>query len=211
MQYQFHQDWKAGLGLSFHHFSNGALALPNKGINLMPLSLSINYQPSQIKNWKSSYELQSYSKKWLYHINIGFGLKQLREDLEKHYLKSTVSFYASRSISHKWRMGGGVDIFYSDSGNEKEIAGDKSGKISSKLSGGPSFYLVHILNDRLVLNGNVGYYIHNQKFNGEIQKLFLRAGVRYYVTRNINAGVSIKAHMGKADFIEWTLGYTFNR
>jgi hypothetical protein len=53
--------------------------------------------------------------------------------------------------------------------------------------------------------------LHNQRFNGEIKRIFLRAGARYYVYKNINAGVSIKAHMGKADFIEWTVGYTFNR
>jgi len=39
----------------------------------------------------------------------------------------------------------------------------------------------------------------------------LRAGARYYVYKNLNAGVSIKAHMGKADYIEWSLGYTLNR
>lgn len=131
--------------------------------------------------------------------------------MDQKFFKSTLSMYASKHVSYKWRIGGGVDIFYSDSGNNEEIAEDKTGKLSAKLSGGPAFYLVHVLNNDLVLNGNVGYYIHNQSFNGEINKIFLRAGFRYYVYKNINAGISIKAHKGKADFIEWTVGYTFNR
>jgi len=155
--------------------------------------------------------LKPYSKKILYHINYGVGFKQLKDDSDERFLKTTLSAYASRHVSYKWRLGGGFDLFYSSSGNDTEIAGDKSGKLSSKLSGGPSFYVAHILNERLVLNGNVGYYLHNQRFNGEIRRVFLRAGARYYVYKNINAGVSIKAHMGKADFIEWTVGYTFNR
>lgn len=210
-QYQFHPKWKAGAGLAFHHFSNGALALPNKGVNLAPFTLSINYQPNTNIMLRRDSVLVPYSRKWQYHLNYGVGWKQLRQDLDEHFFKTTVGLYASRHISYKWRLGAGLDLFYSSSGNAEEIAGDKSGKLSSKLSGGPSLYVAHILNNRLLLNGNIGYYIHNQEFNGEIQRFYLRAGARYYVYRNFNAGVSIKAHMGKADFIEWTVGYTFNR
>ncbi|SEG74232.1 acyloxyacyl hydrolase [Sphingobacterium lactis] len=210
-QYQINPHWKAGVGLAFHHFSNGALALPNKGVNLVPVTLSVNYQINPDIQIKRDSVLKPYSKKILYHLNYGVGFKQLRDDLPHRFFKTTLSAYASRHVSYKWRLGGGLDIFYSSSGNDKEVAGDKSGELKSKISGGPSFYVAHILNERLVLNGNVGYYIHNQRFNGEIKPIFLRAGARYYVYKNINAGVSIKAHMGKADFIEWTVGYTFNR
>lgn len=210
-QYRFHPKWAAGVGLAFLHFSNGALALPNKGVNLVPLTFSVTYQPKKIDPEPISFQPEPLPKKWLLHVNFGAGLKQLRQDLDQRFLKSTLSAYASRHVSHKWRMGGGVDLFYSSSGNDNEIAGDQSGKLGSKLSGGPSFYLVHVLHHRLVLNGNIGYYIHNQAFNGEVRRFFLRAGTRYYVYKNLNAGVSIKAHLGKADFIEWTMGYTFNR
>ncbi|ERJ59142.1 acyloxyacyl hydrolase [Sphingobacterium paucimobilis] len=210
-QYKLSSKFKAGVGLAFHHFSNGALKLPNKGVNLFPLTASITYQPNGWTYKKDTTSLEPYPKKILYHINVGAGLKQVAHDKERRYFKSTFSLYASRHVSYKWRIGGGMDLFYSDSGNDEEIAEDKTGKLSAKLSGGPAFYLVHVLNKDLVLNGNVGYYIHNQYFNGEIRRVFLRAGFRYYVYKNINAGISIKAHMGKADFIESTLGYTFNR
>lgn len=210
-QYQISSHWKTGVGLAFHHFSNGAMALPNKGVNLVPITLSMSYQLNpEIKVNKDSI-LKPYSKKIHYDVNYGVGLKQLRDDMDQRFFKTTLSLYASKHINFKWRLGGGFDIFYSSSGNDTEIAGDQSGKLSSKLSGGPSFYIAHILNERLILNGNIGYYIHNQRFNGEIKKYFLRAGARYYVYKKINAGVSIKAHMGKADFIEWTIGYTFNK
>lgn len=210
-QYKINNHFRAGLGLSYHHFSNGALRLPNKGVNIIPISVSVTYQPDGKKVKKDTSHVEPVSKNMLYHANVGVGLKQIARDSDKRYFKSTVSFYASKHITYKWRMGGGFDIFYSASGNSEEIAEDKTGKLSAKLSGGPSFYLVHVLNQKLVLNGNVGYYIHNQEFNGESKKIFLRAGFRYYVYKNINAGVSIKAHQGNADFIEWTLGYTFNR
>lgn len=211
VQYKFHPNWRMGMGVSFHHFSNGALALPNKGINLIPLSLSLNYQPQKEIPVQRDVPIKPYSRKWMYDLHYGMGFKQLREDINKLYLKISLAFYASRHVSHKWRIGGGLDIFYAASGNKKEIAEDKAGRISSIFSGGPSFYLVHILNERLILNGNIGCYIHKQRFNGEVNRFFLRAGIRYYIYKNLNAGLSIKAHMGKADFIEWTLGYTINK
>lgn len=210
-QYKINKHFKAGIGLSYHHFSNGALRLPNMGINIIPVAVSLTYQPDGKKIKRDTSKIEPVSKKILYHANIGFGLKQIRDNSSKRYFKSTVSFYASRHVTYKWRFGAGLDLFYSASGHNEEIAEDKSGKLSAEFSGGPSIYVVHVLNKDLVLNGNVGYYIHNQRFNGEINRIFLRAGFRYYVYKNLNAGVSIKAHKGNADFIEWTLGYTFNR
>lgn len=210
-QYRLNPFLKAGLGVSYHHFSNGALRLPNLGINILPASISLTYQPDGQQVKRDGSQARPEIKDMLYSLNIGAGIKQIAKDSEKRYFKSTLGFYASKHVTYKWRMGAGLDLFYSASGNSEEIAEDKSGKLSAKLSGGPSFYLVHVLNNNLILNGNVGYYIHNQRFNGEISKVFLRAGARYYVYKNINAGVSIKAHKGNADFIEWSLGYTFNR
>lgn len=210
-QYKISPRLRAGAGLAFHHFSNGAMRLPNKGVNLIPFTASITYQPQGGSILPDKSHIEPHPDNIYYHFNYGVGWKQVERDSHRRFFKSTVSAYASKYVSHKWRMGGGFDMFYSASGNNDDIAGDKSGKLSSKLSGGPSFYLAHILNKDLVLNGNVGYYLHKQEFNGEIQRIFLRAGARYYVYKNLNAGVSIKAHKGKADFIEWTVGYTINR
>jgi hypothetical protein len=209
-QYRFHPKWRVGAGFAFHHFSNGALSLPNKGINLVPLTVSINYQPRTFIPYKRTV-LQPYPKGIVYDISYAAGVKQLDKEVDTRYFKTTLGFYASKHISYKWRLGLGYDIFYSESGKHDKIAGYKAGKLGSLLSGGPSFYIVHVLNNKLTLNGNIGYYIHNQHFNGEIKKMFLRAGTRYYIYKNFNAGVSIKAHAGKADFIEWTLGYSFNK
>lgn len=210
-QYKINNYLRAGVGISYHHFSNGALRLPNKGVNIIPALVSLTYQPDGRKHIRDTSYTDPVEKIMLYHVNVGAGIKQIAKGSDKRFFKSTFSFYASRHLTYKWRAGAGLDLFYSASGNSEEIAEDKSGKLGSKLSGGPSLYIVHVLNRNLVLNGNVGYYIHNQEFNGEITKIFLRAGFRYYVYKNLNAGVSIKAHKGNADFIEWTLGYTFRR
>ena len=127
----------------------------------------------------------------------------------KRFYKSNLGFYRSRSFGPKWRLGLGVDLFYSDSGRYTEIAGDKAGKMTALFSGGPAFYIDHVLTRNLYLNGNVGMYINRNDFNGEIKPVFLRIGVRHKIFTNYYAGVSIKAHTAKADFVEWTIGYTW--
>ena len=114
-------------------------------------------------------------------------------------------------MGYKWRLGLGGDIFYSASGRSTTLAGDEANNFGALFSGGPAIYIDHVLTSKLYLNGNVGWYLHRNQFNGEINPIYLRAGIRYKVLGNAYTGVSIKAHTGKADFVEWTMGYTLNR
>lgn len=206
-QFRLHDKWKVGAGFAFHHFSNGALSLPNKGINLLPFTVSLTYQPRSFTPAVRR-ELPTYYRGVVWDFSYGTGVKQLQKSSRDKYWKSTLSVYGSKYLNHKWRLGGGYDLFYSQSGSEEDIAGHKAGTLSAVLTGGPSLYIVHHLTSRLTLNGNVGYYLHKQSFNGELKRIFLRAGARYYFLTSAHAGVSIKAHAGKADYIEWSLGYT---
>lgn len=211
-QYPLTSHLKGGIGLSFHHFSNGALQMPNKGVNLIPVTLSLTYQPtSGVTHSTPTAEISPFPTQWDIHFSYAFGFKQFRVEDNSHHFKSTFNMYASRYIHHKWQLGGGFDLFYSDTGNKKNFAGKKQGKMTSQFSGGPSLYFTHVLNPKLLLTGNIGYYLHKQKFNGELTRIFLRAGFRHSMYKNLYAGTSIKAHMGKADYIEWTIGYTFSQ
>src|SRR5690606_39701866 len=45
--YKINPNWRRGIGLAFHHFSNGALKLPNEGVNLIPVTASITYRSEE--------------------------------------------------------------------------------------------------------------------------------------------------------------------
>ncbi len=209
--YRLSTHLQMGAGLSFHHFSNGSIRQPNKGINLLPLSVTLTYIPYRENPEFSQTELPELDEKGQIHLHYAFGIKQFEPRNRKRYFKSTVGLYWSYAVGYKWRLGVGGDLFYSDSGNQPEIAGDALNKISAMFSGGPAFYIDHVLTKRLYLNGNIGVYIHRNDFNGEIKPVFLRMGTRYKVWKNAYAGISIKAHTAKADFVEWTMGYTIQR
>ncbi|WP_353197148.1 acyloxyacyl hydrolase [Parapedobacter defluvii] len=209
--YKLSTHLQMGAGLSFHHFSNGSIRQPNKGINLLPLSVTLTYIPYRESPDFGQTELPELDENGQVHLHYAFGIKQFEPRNRKRYFKSTVGIYWSYAVGYKWRLGVGGDLFYSDSGNQPEIAGDALNKMGAMFSGGPAFYVDHVLTKRLYLNGNVGVYIHRNDFNGEIKPVFLRIGTRYKVWKNAYAGISIKAHTAKADFVEWTMGYTLQR
>lgn len=209
--YRLNSHFQVGAGLSFHHFSNGSIRQPNKGINLIPLSATLTYVPYKQTPDFAKRPLPDLDERGQLHLHYAFGIKQFEPGNRKRYFKSTLGMYWSHAVGYKWRLGVGGDLFYSDSGNKTEIAGEDEGKFGSLFSGGPAFYIDHVLTGRLFLSGNVGVYAHRNRFNGEFKPMFLRIGVKHYVWKNAYAGVSIKAHMGKADFVEWTMGYTLRR
>ncbi len=209
VNYRLNNRWQAGAGIAFHHFSNGAIRLPNMGINLLPLTLSLTYRNSDRVQF-TPVTIPPAERDGRMHIHYAAGIKQMSRDINDRYFKSTLGVYWSLPAGHKWRLGVGGDLFYANSGARKEFAGERAGKLSAVLSGGPALYVDHILTRRLYLNGNAGWYLNRNEFNGEVRPVFLRIGIRYKVLRNLYTGVSIKAHNAKADYIEWTTGYTFS-
>lgn len=210
VNYTLAKHFQVGVGLAFHHFSNGALRLPNTGINLLPFTAALTYIPNASSFDFSKDNVEPNPKSHELHVSYAFGLKQLTLENPNKYFKSTLGVFWSRFAGYKWRLGLGANVFYSASGNAVAVAGEDAGSFGALFSGGPAFYVDHLLTSRLYLNGNVGYYLHRNAFNKETGPMFLRIGARYDVWKDLFAGVSIKAHGGKADFIEWTTGYTLD-
>jgi hypothetical protein len=207
--YKLTPQLQLGFGCSFVHFSNGSIRKPNLGINLVPLTFSVAYRYGAKDPVFVAAPIPPHRKNSRLHLSWAFGVKQFNIHNSRRYFKSTLGFYWSRSLGYKFRLGIGGDLYYSASGNHREIAGDQYGKFSSLFSGGPAIYIDNVLTENLYLNGNAGYYLHRNEFNDETKPVFLRIGIRYRFPNNLFAGVSIKAHSTTADFVEIATGWTF--
>jgi hypothetical protein len=208
VNYRLSSRFQIGSGFAFHHFSNGATRLPNKGINLIPLTAALTYTPNGHKTDYHRAYIPPHQKDYQIHFNYAWGMKQLNMTDRKLYTKSTLGMYVSQSRGYKWRLGAGFDVFYSESGKYKYIAEEKSGQIGSLFSTAATVHADHVLQERLAIYMSAGWYLKRNEFNGEISPYYLRIGTKYQVWRDIFMGVSIKAHAGKADFVEWTTGYS---
>lgn len=208
--YRLSERLQIGVGTAFHHFSNGAIRKPNTGINLLPLTVAVTYRPVSRTFDFGIDSVPPVESTNLFDIYYAMGIKQLEQG-DRQYIKSTLGIFWSRPLAYKWRLGFGANLFYSESGQDPQKAGKRAGNLSGIVSGGPAFNIDHLLTSQLYLNGNIGCYLHRNRFNGETDPVFLRMGVRYRVIEQAYLGVSIKAHKGVADYVEWTLGYTLRR
>ncbi len=200
-------------GLSFHHFSNGATQLPNKGLNLAPASLSLTYIPGARKlhfeNATPHAPIEYIPAEW--HIVFAAGARQMNMDDPTRYFKAGLGLYRTKTLGYKWKLGAGVDVFYSSTGTFPEYAGSRKNQFSQMFSLAPAFYVDHVLTEKLYINGGIGVYLHRNESNGEKTNYYERLGLRYKLTEKLFGGVAIKAHGGSADFIEFTTGLSLGR
>lgn len=209
-QYELSKRLLIDAGIGFKHFSNGSFSLPNAGINLVPTTIGLRYKLGDVEQtvYKQKITLPNHQKYGI--LNIGFiaGSKNYKSG-ERNYFKGGIGINYLREISYKYRMGGGVDIYYSDGYNDRDTSD------ASNLSKSTSFAVngswEWALNRNLYVPVAIGVYLHRNTKNGDRAPYYFRAGLRYRFDNNLFFGGTIKAHGGAADIFEWTLGYTFGK
>jgi hypothetical protein len=197
-----------GIGTGFRHFSNGALQKPNAGINIIPLTFSLQYKVLEREVSNVAPELPPFKPHWSYSLYNSVGAKQLEMD-EPVVFKNLLGFNAGYQFSYKYRIAAGIDMTYTQGGATR-VAGPES-NFSKNVSYGPYLGWEWFLTDRLYIPFYFGAYIHRNMENEEENVLFQRLGLRYAIlpSQALVAGVGLKSHLGAADFIEFTLGTNF--
>lgn len=202
--YNFSPHWSATAGFGFKHFSNGSMQQPNKGINLIPVTIAVNYRPTEYKPYEGKTVLPSFIKYNTLNIAYIAGSQNFEAGMPNHF-KSALSINALRAINYKYRLGIGMDVFYTS--GAAQLA-----NTTASFSNSVSFAAVGswewVLNKNLYIPLAVGIYLNRNPATGETKFFYERAGIRYRFDNNIFCGVSVKAHLGAAEFIEWTVGYS---
>lgn len=196
--------------LGFKHFSNGASSLPNSGINLIPLSLGMGYRLTKSHNKDfTPTPLPEHKPKTAIHFHLAPGVKEYFIGDNKN-LKLGAGLHVLQEISHMHRLGVGLDYFYA--ANSRERIADTN---NTRFWDANSFALFAswewLLTENLYAPMGVGIYLNRNLHNGEENWYYQRLGLRYRFNNNVFAGVSIKAHKARADFFEWTVGYSLFR
>lgn len=209
-------------GVSYTHFSNGAVKLPNLGINMAAPSLELEYifggRPEFIKKKKAPCK-----KEWEWLVLAAPSMKQLgfvyvdqRGDTTGttfNYSIISLSTAINRQISHKVKFGGGIDVSYNEAYAADTVMVDGVPQKApfhtvDKILIGifPSFELV--LN-KLSFIAQPGYYIYKKEAEGDdVPVTYQRVGIKYVLWDRMILGVNIRAfNFSKADFIEWNIGY----
>ena len=228
-QYWLSQDLAFKAGVDFAHHSTGALSRPNKGANYLGPFAAISYSPKHEfldqSAWKSLQAL--FSPYWFMELTAGVGGKSLLEDWKRtqielspsdpDYRTSHFPVYGTLSIeaallyryARRWASGVGMDVFY----------GSYASKVS-RLDRGAGFmderhspWSIGIAFRHEVFYGpfsarmGLGWYLYRHMgvdANKTEKPYYARIGL-FYTPKRLGGtafGMSVNAHLGKADFTE---------
>lgn len=237
LYYELSQRIDLSLGLGLSHFSNGRSFTPQKGVNLMGLSLGAAYHFNPVKNYTKHIEpnyqppirpefIKTEKPAFKPHHELQFlasiGTVQAEPGEAKdsqgesdttgaegpRYGVSSFAVDYAYQVARKVKLVTGFDFFYD--GSAEFLYSDilpQETTFSDK-----AFYGYHVgfhyLIERFAFIGNVGWYIH--KPFEQRGKYYMRGGGKIGLTPDLDVHVCLKTRNGGiADWIEWGFSYKF--
>ena len=200
--------WQVAPGLSFTHFSNGAYRKPNKGFNLFDVNLGVRYHLNglpALPSERPSVESPSGLPQRKLFMVFSFGTMQ-RNVGDPNYSARTFSVNLTRQSGLKNRWGIGMDLFYDEHAKE-QVRNENNNAHPVKYLRGGSYVSHDLIFNRMSLVMNLGVYV----FYGyePVQPIYQRVGLRYAIDRRLLTSLTLKAHYGQAEYVEWGIGYGF--
>lgn len=191
--------------LGLKHYSNGSAKKPNAGINLAPLAIGIRYNLDQNRlPERSEIDYPPLEKRGFWNIAAYLGYKNY-EIGAPTYFRGGLGVNYLWQASYKYKIGLGLDMFFAP-GYESRNPGEP-GTFENQTSLAIVGSWEWNLTDKIYMPIALGTYLHRNTENQELS-IYERIGVRYRFDKHLFAGVQIKAHKAKADFFEFTVGYT---
>ena len=198
-------------GLCFTHFSNGKIATPNLGINIASLYTGINYRFGNevIKLQEIEKAKPIFEKHNEYSIIYSLGLKERYPPGEKKYFVTSLSANYERVFNYKRLAGFGIDYFYDGSIRSwLENAGNENVSETDLMYIGAHGSYGFIFG-QTIISLEAGFYLYSSwKPFGYI---YQRVRIRYKFSDRFFASIAVKSYLAKADFVEWGLGYYWNK
>jgi hypothetical protein len=205
-KYKFNNRWELGAGAKFQHFSNGAYAYPNLGLNMTSAVLSIAYSPGTIiKAFKTGVTPEKFQDIEIIPMVACSWRSKNKLESNIRYFNTTTSISINKRINPKRTIGVGFDHFYQ--GYLVEYYEDIDKVTDKDLMSYAGFLASDMVVDRFRLAVQLGFYMHRPVDFGLF--FYQRVALRFYPVKKLFFNVSIKAHAAKAEFVEWGMGFNF--
>lgn len=203
---QQHIQLSTGVGMT--HFSNGALKMPNLGINIPTVNVGVAYLLNTNKPFFVPTESLCNKDTTKFEIQsiVSGGIKEIYPACGDKFGVFSWSNSLIKTWSLKRKIGVGIDLFWEFS----NIRSLKRQGIEVKHAYEvikPGVHILHQLRfSRLSLVTQLGFYIYaKDKSDGPV---YDRLALQYKLNNNILLNVALKTHFAKADYVEWGIGYS---
>lgn len=199
LQYNFADDYALTSNMSFLHFSNGGIQLPNAGVNMMTASIGLQKNiSSQLED--PNHQPEKPVKKNAFDLSIGGGQRgkyKIKEAFYRVSVSPAYTYFINNTLGFKI----GLDAVYYDQVFNPLIYDDSVpywGKSYKHLRLGTSIG-AEIKMNKVSFNTAFGRYVYFK--SPYDQKTYWKAGLRYYFTPNFGLESIMNAHKVQADFI----------
>lgn len=198
--------WQVVSSVGINHFSNAALKTPNYGLNVLSAMIGVNYTFNKSKDTNNfihkNTTADALSNKWYTTAIVSAARKQNSPPGGKNYYVAALQLSVCKQITHKYRLGAGLEYNYNRALQREVNAADFT-SLSRIMVGVHNEFLIH----RLSIVSVTGVNLYSKaKSDGFIMN---RLGLRYYFKNKLIANVSLKTYLGQADFFDVGVGYTF--
>ncbi|MBI2968130.1 MAG: acyloxyacyl hydrolase [Bacteroidetes bacterium] len=214
-KFRFSEKFYTTFGTGLTHFSNGAIKMPNLGINIPALYLGIlwevNRQPESIKPDSLVPAINRFTggRKEYWTVCMAGGVRDIYPSGGTRYKGFSLSGDYNFLIRSKRTVAGGGDIFYDEYISFFALRDTLmlNGNLLSPVRAG--IHISHLsMLGRLQLGVMMGgYLVDEYRFDGFF---YHRLIVRYRLTNHLLLNISVKTHWAKADYLEWGVGYQFD-
>lgn len=212
---KLNEHWSLQLGLAFSHLSNGAMKLPNLGINMYGAQLGLRYWPGGDRAARIDLDRPKLRNRILLQVRAGGAITEGGKTDGPTYPIYMGTVYGSRRYASKNKILLGVDYSYYthlyafQRNNEINVGEEAANSWKAGLFVGHEW-----LFGRMAFIAQFGYYLR-QSINGQDQ-IYQKLGYNYYLVRNedgplkeLALSILLKTHSATAELVEYglTLGF----
>ena len=200
----------AEAAISFQHFSNGAVAKPNFGINLPTASVGLSlhrgrWLPAAAPAHQTT--LPPGQRRGFVDVATSVGWRQWSVYDRKRYLVNGLHVQAGRRVNRKNNLTVGLDYFYDRSLLVARVADTIDVARPSPTVDVTKVGVVvghELLFGRLAFDWHVAVYLYAPYKSATWY--YERIGLKYFFTDRLFGCVDLKVHRGAADVVEWKVG-----
>lgn len=195
-------------GISLTHFSNGAMKVPNLGINIGALSLGLAYKLDKNQPERIRREIPELNKKkWEFTVIGLTGFSELYAAYGPKFMAYGITATFLKPMSHKRKIGIGLDVSW-DAANVESLD-----RLGIEIKNGfavtrPGLTFTHRLDfSHLSIVMQLGGYLYTKlKKDGHF---YDRLALQYCIKKHFVIHLALKTHLFVADMVEYGVGYRF--
>ena len=191
------------LGANFVHYSNGAMKLPNLGLNLCQLNFGarfrVNKELAQVRELDAS-AAETLDRRWRCQAFWSLGCREQGTPLGDKYLVTTMAFNALKPVTKKFVAGVGIDLMR-DGSEANDLDGDSG---FAKLISGGIHCSAGLEFGKVYAALEIGGYLYSK--TKSTMDMYDRVSVNYRIRRRLIAHVGLRTFLMKAYYIEWGMG-----